>query len=199
MVPGPRARESRSPLDSRTPRGNPRGVLSFYAARLYCWTGLRLRLALAPTAGQYRPPAAHGPSRRTASGAFSFLRRPRLRESRGRSWDHAAVPDLCVMPDIVPAYMILSCPKNFFKALLLRECSILQILKCDKEFVLSLNRYFVCTNFVRFYSVFGDFLHVFWKKNFLYIIFWKKISFFFNIFVFLQKNDVNLNLRVWNN
>jgi hypothetical protein len=104
-----------------------------------------------------------------------------------------------VITDFVPAYMILSCPKNFFKALLLRECSILQILKCDKEFVLSLNRYFVCTNFVRFYSVFGDFLHVFWKKNFLYIIFWKKISFFFNIFVFLQKNDVNLNLRVWNN
>ena len=74
MVPGPRARESRSPLDSRTPRGNPRGVLSFYAARLYCWTGLRLRLALAATAGQYRPPAAHGPCRRTASGTFSFLR-----------------------------------------------------------------------------------------------------------------------------
>ena len=84
-------------------------------------------------------------------------------------------------------------------ALLLRECVILQILKCNKEFVLNSNCYFDCTYFVRFCAVFGDFLHVFGENDFLYIIFGKKISFFFNIFVFLQKNDVNLNLRVWNN
>jgi hypothetical protein len=52
---------------------------------------------------------------------------------------------------------------------------------------------------VRFCDIFGDFLHGFWENDFLYIISGKKISFFLNIFVFLQKNDVNLQLRVWNN
>jgi len=47
--------------------------------------------------------------------------------------------------------------------------------------------YFICTYFVRFCVIFGDFLHVFWKNDFLYIISVKKISFFLNIFVFLQK------------
>lgn len=52
---------------------------------------------------------------------------------------------------------------------------------------------------MRFCDIFGDFLHGFWENDFLYIISVKKISFFLNIFVFLQKNDVNLQLRVWNN
>ena len=52
---------------------------------------------------------------------------------------------------------------------------------------------------MRFCDIFGDFLHGFWENDFLYIILVKKISFFLNIFVFLQKNDVNLQLRVWNN
>ena len=52
---------------------------------------------------------------------------------------------------------------------------------------------------MRFCDILGDFLHGFWENDFLYIILVKKISFFLNIFVFLQKNDVNLQLRVWNN
>ena len=46
---------------------------------------------------------------------------------------------------------------------------------------------------------FGDFLHDFLGNGFIYIISVQKKSFFFNIFVFLQENDVNLILRVWNN
>ena len=55
MVPGPRARESRSPLDSRGPLPNRQGASSFYmTARAIVTVQLRLALALATTAGRYR-------------------------------------------------------------------------------------------------------------------------------------------------
>ena len=69
MVPGPRARESRSPLDSRGPLPTWRGASS---VMVYVRTAPPGGCALAITAGQYRPPMAHGPLSETLEGPFLF-------------------------------------------------------------------------------------------------------------------------------
>ena len=74
MVPGPRARESRSPLDSRGPLPNRRGASSFYrTVRAIVTMQLRLALTLAATACQYRPLAAHAPLMVNRRGGFFVL------------------------------------------------------------------------------------------------------------------------------
>ena len=77
MVPGPRARESRSPLDSRGPSPNGGGPPRFYRpfgpyAGRQPWPGLTLAI----TTGQYRSLMAHGALRQKRRGAPFFIYRP---------------------------------------------------------------------------------------------------------------------------
>ena len=70
MVPGPRIRESRSPLDSRGPLPRRQGASSFFTGRSACGS------TLAITAGRYRPLMAHSPLDVNVRGGFSLC--PRL-------------------------------------------------------------------------------------------------------------------------
>ena len=74
MVPGPRARESRSPLDSRGPLPSRQGASSFYmTARAIVTVQLRLALALATVPGQYRALVAHAPFTVNSGRGFFYI------------------------------------------------------------------------------------------------------------------------------
>ncbi len=75
MVPGPRARESRSPLDSRGPLPNWQGASSFLqTARATFRQGCSgLALTLAITTGQYRSLMAHGPFTVNSERGFFYI------------------------------------------------------------------------------------------------------------------------------